>query len=93
MSKLIGMAALAVLVIVGAACGGGGSASSGNSSPSGDSSTGGNVYYYCWDSGSPRPHHLGHQVSGDHLCTKQELTASGCTDDGPTAAGNEYWSC
>jgi hypothetical protein len=30
-------------------------------------------YWYCWDSGPPSPHHLGHSVSGDHLCTNAEL--------------------
>lgn len=30
-------------------------------------------YWYCWDSGTPRPHHLGHHVAGDHLCTDAEL--------------------
>ena len=35
------------------------------------------TYWYCWDSGPPEPHHLGHPVSGDHLCTSQELGGSG----------------
>jgi hypothetical protein len=30
-------------------------------------------YWYCWDAGDPRPHHLGARVSGDHLCTDVEL--------------------
>lgn len=30
-------------------------------------------YWYCWDNGSPQPHHLGHQVAGDHPCTAQEM--------------------
>jgi len=30
-------------------------------------------YWYCWDTGNPTPHHLGHPVYGDHLCTDQEL--------------------
>ena len=30
-------------------------------------------YWYCWDTGNPSPHHLGHPVYGDHLCTNQEL--------------------
>ncbi len=30
-------------------------------------------YWYCWDTGNPSPHHLGHHVYGDHLCTNQEL--------------------
>lgn len=34
-------------------------------------------YYYCWDSGAPEPHHYGHPVSGDHLCTNAELREYG----------------
>lgn len=30
-------------------------------------------YWYCWNVGNPSPHHLGHPVYGDHLCTNQEL--------------------
>jgi hypothetical protein len=30
-------------------------------------------YYYCWNSGPPSPHHLGHYVSGDHVCTDKEI--------------------
>ena len=30
-------------------------------------------YWYCWDKGDPKPHHLGYKVSGDHLCTNREL--------------------
>ena len=30
-------------------------------------------YWYCWNSGNPAPHHVGHPVYGDHLCTYQEL--------------------
>jgi hypothetical protein len=30
-------------------------------------------YLYCWDTGDPSPHHLGHHVSGDHYCTDKEL--------------------
>jgi hypothetical protein len=30
-------------------------------------------YLYCWNYGPPQPHHLGHPVSGDHLCTNREL--------------------
>jgi hypothetical protein len=70
-----------------------GSASGGSGSGGGDSSTGGNVYFYCWDTGAANPHHYGHQTVGDHLCTKNELDDAGCNDDGPTAAGNEYWTC
>jgi hypothetical protein len=45
-------------------------------------------YWYCWDEGDPSPHHLGYPVSGDHLCTDEELDASGCTQD-----DNGDWSC
>lgn len=31
------------------------------------------TYWYCWDSGDPKPHHLGHRVSGDHYCSDEEL--------------------
>jgi hypothetical protein len=34
-------------------------------------------YWYCWDSGKPRPHHLGHWVSNDHFCSDEELVRSG----------------
>jgi hypothetical protein len=34
---------------------------------------GGQTYWYCWDSGAPAPHHLGHPVAGDHYCTAEEL--------------------
>jgi hypothetical protein len=30
-------------------------------------------YLYCWNTGNLSPHHLGHPVYGDHLCTYQEL--------------------
>lgn len=30
-------------------------------------------YWYCWNTGNPLPHHLGHPVYGDHLCTTCEL--------------------
>lgn len=33
----------------------------------------GQRYWYCWDVGSPSPHHLGHRVAGDHLCSNAEL--------------------
>lgn len=42
-------------------------------SPASPNLTSGQGYWYCWDSGSPDPHHLGHPVTGDHLCTTQEL--------------------
>lgn len=34
-------------------------------------------YWYCWDTGAPRPHHLGHHVNGDHYCTDNELHSAG----------------
>lgn len=36
-----------------------------------------NTYYYCWDSGNLEPHHVGHPISGDHLCNDQELQDAG----------------
>jgi hypothetical protein len=52
-------------------------------------------YWYCWDSGDPKPHHLGHPVSGDHLCTDRELSqnspASSSKDDDRVSQG--YWYC
>lgn len=30
-------------------------------------------YWYCWDRGAPRPHHVGYRVSGDHVCTEQDI--------------------
>jgi len=89
MNRAVTAIGVALLVMLPAACGSGGDSTNGNNS----GSTGGNVYYYCWDNGAAVPHHYGHQTSGDHLCSQNELTDAGCTDDGPTAAGNEYWSC
>jgi hypothetical protein len=41
-------------------------------------STSSNTYYYCWDDPSQGgPHHLGHPVSGDHLCSDDELHKAG----------------
>lgn len=34
-------------------------------------------YWFCWDTGNPSPHHLGHHVYGDHYCTNQELHDAG----------------
>lgn len=34
-------------------------------------------YWYCWDTGDPDPHHEGHPVEGDHLCSKAELREAG----------------
>lgn len=34
-------------------------------------------YWYCWNSGNSSPHHLGYHVSGDHLCSYQELHDAG----------------
>ncbi len=36
-------------------------------------------YWYCWDSGALAPHHFGHRVPHDHLCTWGELRAAGAT--------------
>ena len=36
-----------------------------------------NPYFYCWNSGAPSPHRLGHLVAGDHLCTYGELRSAG----------------
>jgi hypothetical protein len=33
----------------------------------------GYAYWYCWDVGAPRPHHIGAAVQGDHVCTDTEL--------------------
>lgn len=34
-------------------------------------------YWYCWDTGDPSPHHLGHYVDNDHYCSVGELRAAG----------------
>ena len=34
-------------------------------------------YLYCWNSGALSPHHLGHYVPNDHICSDQELHAAG----------------
>lgn len=39
----------------------------------------GYAYWYCWDSGPPRPHHLGGYVHGDHLCSEGELQGATAT--------------
>jgi len=36
-----------------------------------------NSYWYCWDHGDKAPHHLGHYVEGDHVCSDSELTGTG----------------
>ncbi|HEY2718594.1 MAG TPA: hypothetical protein VGI52_03110 [Solirubrobacteraceae bacterium] len=37
-----------------------------------------NSYWYCWDNPAEGgPHHLGHPVSGDHICSDEELTNQG----------------
>lgn len=36
-----------------------------------------NTYWYCWDGGAKEPHHLGHYVSGDHVCSDDELNGTG----------------
>lgn len=33
--------------------------------------------WYCWNTGLLAPHHIGHRVLGDHLCTWGELRADG----------------
>jgi hypothetical protein len=41
-------------------------------------STSSNSYWYCWDSPADGdPHHLGHPVSGDHICSDEELKNEG----------------
>jgi hypothetical protein len=35
------------------------------------------LYWYCWNTGTPRPHHLGAPMSTDHFCTDQELRDNG----------------
>lgn len=34
-------------------------------------------YWYCWNTGTLGPHHLGHRIPTDHLCTWGELRSSG----------------
>jgi hypothetical protein len=37
-----------------------------------------NSYWYCWDNPAEGgPHHLGHPVSGDHICSDEELKNEG----------------
>jgi hypothetical protein len=36
-----------------------------------------NSYWYCWDQGDKAPHHLGHYVDGDHVCSDDELKGTG----------------
>jgi len=36
-----------------------------------------NSYWYCWDQGDKAPHHLGHYVEGDHVCSNAELKGTG----------------
>jgi hypothetical protein len=41
-------------------------------------STSFNSYWYCWDNPAEGgPHHLGHPVSGDHICSDEELKNQG----------------
>jgi hypothetical protein len=41
-------------------------------------STSYNSYWYCWDNPAKGgPHHLGHPVSGDHVCSDAELRSQG----------------
>lgn len=37
------------------------------------------AYWYCWNRGDPRPHHLGAFVQGDHICSEEELQATTST--------------
>jgi hypothetical protein len=30
-------------------------------------------YWYCWNSGDPEPHHLGHYDPHDHVCSDEEV--------------------
>jgi hypothetical protein len=57
-------------------------------------------YWYCWDSGDPKPHHLGYHVSGDHLCTDRELSEKFPASRFPATSSNDgdrvtqgYWYC
>jgi hypothetical protein len=34
------------------------------------------AYWYCWNTGEPRPHHLGHRSVGDHVCSEEELSGA-----------------
>jgi hypothetical protein len=36
-----------------------------------------NTYWYCWDEGAKDPHHLGHYVEGDHVCSDEEPKGTG----------------
>lgn len=41
-------------------------------------STSFNTYWYCWDNPAEGgPHHLGHPVLGDHICSDEELKSQG----------------
>ena len=40
--------------------------------------TSSNSYWYCWDNPADGgPHHLGHPVYGDHICSDEELKNEG----------------
>lgn len=40
--------------------------------------TSSNSYWYCWDNpAAGGPHHLGHRVPGDHICSDDELKDQG----------------
>jgi hypothetical protein len=40
--------------------------------------TSSNSYWYCWNNpAGGGPHHLGHPVSGDHICSDEELKNEG----------------
>lgn len=34
------------------------------------------AYWFCWNTGAPRPHHLGHRSTSDHVCSEDELRGS-----------------
>lgn len=38
-----------------------------------------NSYWYCWDEGAVEPHHYGHPLEGDHVCSDDELKGTGFT--------------
>ena len=53
-----------------------------------DTSSNPNTYWYCWDTGAAEPHHLGHPVSGDHLCTQSELKQAWGASSSTTSAAS-----
>jgi len=65
----------APLLFVAFLCGVRGCGSSSSNGGSGDHVI--QAYWYCWDHGAPKPHHLGYQVSNDRLCSDAELKDAG----------------